>query len=49
LNQAGFNIISEDNRSDFVLKFFKELQVKIKVNGGPPPLGLHTLMKGTTP
>ena len=49
LNKAGFNVISENDCRDFALNFFKELQAKTKANGGPPPLGLHTLMRESTP
>jgi len=49
LINSGFNIIEEDNRRDFALNFFKELRLRNEANGGPPPLGLHTLMKESTP
>jgi len=49
LKQAGFQISSEDNRRDFALEFFRQMQEKVKANGGPPPLGLHTLMQDSTP
>jgi ubiquinone/menaquinone biosynthesis C-methylase UbiE len=49
LQETGFNVISEYNCCDFALDFFKNLQAKIEANGGPPPLGLHTLMKESTP
>jgi len=48
LNDAGFNVSSENNRRDFSLDFFKKLREKIAANGGPPPLGLHTLMREST-
>ncbi|HBE93311.1 MAG TPA: hypothetical protein DDW55_12635 [Gammaproteobacteria bacterium] len=28
--------------------FFKGLRAKTEANGGPPPLGMHTLMKDST-
>ena len=45
---AGFRITNENNRRTFALDFFKELRAKNEANGGPPLLGLHTLMKETT-
>ncbi|MDX5152452.1 MAG: methyltransferase domain-containing protein [Acidiferrobacterales bacterium] len=49
LEQAGFSVSAEANRRDFALEFFKQMQEKVKANGGPPPLGLHTLMQDSTP
>ena len=49
LNSAGFNVTGETNCRDWALNFFKQLQAKIAANGDPPPLGLHTLMKESTP
>jgi ubiquinone/menaquinone biosynthesis C-methylase UbiE len=49
LNEAGFRVSSRNNRRDFALEFFKQMQAKNKANGGPPPLGLHTLMQESTP
>jgi len=48
LNDAGFKVSSENNRRDFSLEFFKKLREKTAANGGPPPLGLHTLMQEST-
>ena len=48
LGAAGFEISNVRNRRDFALNFFKELRARTEANGGPPPLGLHTLMKETT-
>jgi ubiquinone/menaquinone biosynthesis C-methylase UbiE len=49
LSTAGFNIISENNRREFGIEFFKQMRAKTEANGGPPPLGLHTLMQQSTP
>ena len=49
MEQAGFNVSTETNRRDFALEFFKQMQEKIRANGGPPPLGLHVLMQDSTP
>jgi ubiquinone/menaquinone biosynthesis C-methylase UbiE len=49
LKESGFEIVAESNRSDFALEFFKNMMAKTKANGGPAPLGLHTLMQTSTP
>lgn len=49
LVSAGFEVFEENNRRDFALEFFRKLREKIEASGGPPPLGLHTLMKESTP
>jgi len=48
LSDAGFMVSKENNRRDFALDFFKQLRAKTEANGGPPPLGLHTLMQAST-
>lgn len=48
LNDAGFEIANEKNRRDFALDFFKQLRAKTEASGGPPPMGLHTLMREST-
>jgi hypothetical protein len=42
-------VSAENPRGEFALQFFKQMQEKVKANGGPPPLGLHTLMQDSTP
>ena len=49
LGGAGFSVSTECRRGDFALAFFKEMRAKMEANGGPPPLGLHTLMGKMTP
>lgn len=49
LSRAGFEVATENNRSEFALEFFKQMRAKTEANGGPAPLGLHTLMKESTP
>lgn len=49
ITNAGFTISLEENRRDFALEFFKQMKAKTEAMGGPPPLGLHTLMKESTP
>ena len=48
LSDSGFIVSKENNRRDFALDFFKQLSEKTEANGGPPPLGLHTLMQEST-
>ena len=48
MNDAGFEVSKENNRRDFALDFFRKLREKTEASGGPPPLGLHTLMKEST-
>ena len=45
LSDSGFEVSEENNRRDFALDFFKQLRAKTTTDGGPPPLGLHTLMQ----
>lgn len=49
LGNAGFTVSTENRRNEFALEFFKEMRAKMEANGGPPPLGLHTLMGKLTP
>lgn len=48
LREVGFEITSENNRRDFALEFFTQQRASAKASGGPPPLGLHTLMQEST-
>lgn len=48
LNNAGFAVLKENNRREFALDFFRKLREKTEARGGPPPLGLHILMKEST-
>lgn len=48
LTDAGFDIIIENNRRDFALEFFNGIKEANVARGGPPALGLHTLMQNTT-
>jgi SAM-dependent methyltransferase len=48
LADAGFKVSSENNRRDFALDFFMQLRARTEASGGPPPLGLHTLMQEST-
>jgi ubiquinone/menaquinone biosynthesis C-methylase UbiE len=48
LQKAGFKVTIKNNRRDFALSFFKSIKETTKAAGGPPPLGLHTLMQEST-
>lgn len=48
LERAGFEISQENNRRDFALNFFSQLQKREKSNQKPSPLGLHILMQENT-
>jgi ubiquinone/menaquinone biosynthesis C-methylase UbiE len=48
LNNAGFAVFKENNRREFALDFFRKLREKTEASGGPPPLGLHILMREST-
>lgn len=48
LGDAGFKVSKQNDRRDFSLEFFKQQRAKTEANGGPPPLGLHTLMQEST-
>ncbi|MCP4488662.1 MAG: methyltransferase domain-containing protein [Gammaproteobacteria bacterium] len=45
LSDAGFKIISQHNRGDFALNFFKKLHAKTGSDGALPALGVHVLMR----
>ena len=49
LQDAGFEIVHEDNRREIALEFFAQVRAKAEGGGGPAPLGLHVLMKDSTP
>jgi ubiquinone/menaquinone biosynthesis C-methylase UbiE len=48
LSDAGFEVSAMNNRRDFAIEFFEQLRAKTLSHGGPPPLGLHTLMQEST-
>ena len=48
LKSAGFEISQENNRRDFALDFFSQLQKRQKSNQKFLPLGLHILMQENT-
>lgn len=46
---AGFEVSAVNHRRDFALEFLTRLGSKMSAAGGPPALGLHTLMQASTP
>ena len=49
LEAAGFEIVKERNRREFAREFFRQVKARIAETGGPPPLGIHILMKSDVP
>lgn len=49
LIKNGFEVQIENYRKEFALNFFHSMQEKMAQAGGPPHLGLHTLMQASTP
>jgi ubiquinone/menaquinone biosynthesis C-methylase UbiE len=45
LEAAGFAVIKERNRAEFAREFFRQVKARMAESGGPPPLGIHILMK----
>jgi ubiquinone/menaquinone biosynthesis C-methylase UbiE len=48
LLDSGFDLVTERNRSDLALEFFHRMKARIE-KSGPPPLGLHILMRRDAP
>lgn len=46
---AGLEVEHEESRRAFALDFVAALRARASAGEGPPPLGLHTLMKSATP
>jgi ubiquinone/menaquinone biosynthesis C-methylase UbiE len=49
LEAAGFAIVKERDRVDFAREFFRQVKARMAETGGPPPLGIHLLMKSDVP
>lgn len=49
LKAAGFDIVKARDRGDFARAFFREVTARAGEEGGPPPLGIHLLMKTDVP
>lgn len=45
LADAGFEVAGENVRREFALEFFTAMRARMQANGGPPALGLPTLLK----
>lgn len=45
LQEAGFDVVKQRDRSDFARGFFANIAARAAGAGGPPPLGTHILMK----
>ena len=46
---AGFELVSERDRSEFASGFFARISAMMAERGGPPPLGIHLLMGEAAP
>lgn len=44
---AGLTHVAQRDRRDFTLTFFARVMAAMKAAGGPPPLGIHLLMRET--
>ena len=44
LAAAGLRVVAREDRRDFALAFFAEMQKRARQVGGPPPLGMHVVM-----
>jgi hypothetical protein len=49
LKAAGFEIEKERNRLDVAREFFRREMAHAAQRGGPPPLGIHLLLKQEAP
>jgi ubiquinone/menaquinone biosynthesis C-methylase UbiE len=49
LQGAGFAIVKERDRGEFARAFFRQVVARAAEGGGPPPLGIHLLMKRDVP
>lgn len=49
LEAAGFDIVKERERGDFACAFFRQVAARAAEQGGPPPLGIHILLKRDAP
>ena len=48
-HSAGLTLTHERARADFALDFFEKVFAAIVDQGGPPPVGIHLLMRDTGP
>jgi SAM-dependent methyltransferase len=49
LTAAGFEILSERECRDVAVAYFERQRAQVAAAGGPPPLGVHTLMGARRP
>lgn len=49
LEAAGFEVAKERDRREFAREFFRQVVARNTEMGGPPPLGIHLLMKTDVP
>lgn len=49
LKQAGFEVVSVNSRRESAVEFFTQMRARAASGSGPAPLGLHVLMKSSTP
>jgi ubiquinone/menaquinone biosynthesis C-methylase UbiE len=49
LTAAGFDVVKERERGDFARAFFRQVAARAAEQGGPPPLGIHILLKRDAP
>ena len=48
LETAGFEVVTEEDRRDLALEFFRRMAARVAEHG-PPPLGIHVLMGAEAP
>lgn len=48
LEANGLHVTIQNDRRDFAMDFFKAMKAASDAGNGPPPLGLHVLMKQST-
>jgi hypothetical protein len=49
LEAAGFRVQKQRDRGAFAREFFRQVAARAAEDGGPPPLGVHLLMKSDVP
>ena len=49
LQSAGFEVVTVNSRRESAVEFFTKMRARAASGNGPAPLGLHVLMKESTP
>ena len=49
LEEAGFSVARVNSRHSTAIEFFARMRARAAEGNGPPPLGLHVLMRDSTP